>query len=1052
MKSTPQYAELHCVSNFTFLRGASRPEELVEAAAALGYQAIAITDECSMAGVVRAHSQAKKTAIKLIIGNEFRLAHGCRLVLLARNHCGYTQLCSLISEGRCDAEKGNYSLGPDQFANAASDDCIAILVPPRIDRTGTDPLTNETLDTETISETIEWLKKTYTYSWLSLTLLHHNEDQSYTKRIQSLAAKHKLPIVATGDVHMHTRQRRALQDVVTCIREHCTLQTAGRKLSTNGEQHLQKVSRIVSRYPASLINESVKIAALCDFSLDELHYEYPKELVPDNLKPIEHLRRLTNQGMQSRWPSGASEEVIQQIEAELGLIEELHYEHYFLTVQDIVRFAREKSILCQGRGSAANSAVCFCLGITEVDPMRMSMLFERFISKERNEPPDIDVDFEHERREEVIQYIYNKYGRHRTALAATVISYRRRSAIRDVGKVLGLQEEQIDALAKSMAWWDGTDVIPERLTEMGFAPDSQLMKRFAWLMDQIIGFPRHLSQHVGGFVISHQTLSTLVPIENAAMPDRTIIQWDKDDLEELGLLKVDVLALGMLSCIRKCFALLQNHRGITYSMASIPAEDQATYTMIQNADTIGVFQIESRAQMSMLPRLRPRNFYDLVIEIAIVRPGPIQGGMVNPYLKRRQGIEPVTYPNKALEKVLKRTLGVPVFQEQVMELAMVAAGFSAGEADELRRSMAAWRRVGTVERFRERLMHGMHSNGYDDEFADAVFKQIRGFGEYGFPESHAASFALLVYVSAWLKCHEPAIFCCAILNSLPMGFYAPSDLVSDARRHKVNVLEVHVNKSEYDHTMVPATDASETSDITTQELAVQLGFRLVRNLSNDAIERIVDTRKHGPYHSVAELVHRTGINTRDQQALAASGALKSISGDRHRAHWDLLGVEQLPGLLKQASSKDIPQQLPLITEGEDIVADYQSVGLTLGRHPLALLRARLAKQRIITTQQWLQSVPDGRFARVAGLVKVRQRPGSAKGVIFMTTEDETGLANIVIWQNVTERYRQAVIGARLVVVSGTTQREGKVVHLIARQVEDQSNLLGQLTTKSRDFH
>ena len=638
--------------------------------------------------------------------------------------------------------------------------------------------------------------------------------------------------------------------------------------------------------------------------------------------------------------------------------------------------------------------------------------------------------------------------------------------------MLGLQEEQIDALAKSMAWWDGNDVIPERLSEMGFATDSPLMKRFAWLLEQIIGFPRHLSQHVGGFVISHQTLSTLVPTENAAMPERTIIQWDKDDLEELGLLKVDVLALGMLTAIRKCFALLQQHRGITYGMATIPAEDKQTYQMIQKADTIGVFQIESRAQMSMLPRLRPRNFYDLVIEIAIVRPGPIQGGMVNPYLKRRQGLEPVTYPNIALKKVLKRTLGVPVFQEQVMELAMVAAGFSAGEADELRRSMAAWRRVGTVERFRERLMQGMHAKGYDNEFADAVFKQIRGFGEYGFPESHAASFALLVYVSAWLKCHEPAVFCCAIMNSLPMGFYAPSDLVADARRHGVEVLEIDINLSERDHTIKPchaqnqaenqaenqaANHASSHQDNnstdSTKELAVQLGFRLVKNLSRDAIDRITEQREQsGDYQSINDLVNRTRINTRDQQALAASGALKSISGNRHHAHWELLGVEQLPGLLHHASSEDIPQQLPLISEGEDIVADYQSFGFTLGRHPLALLREQLSSKRIITTQHWLQTVSNGQFARIAGLVKVRQRPGSARGVIFMTTEDETGLANIIIWQNVTERCRQAVIGSRLVVISGTTQREGEVVHLVARHIEDNSSMLGELAIRSRDFH
>ena len=1058
MKSSQPYAELHCISNFTFLRGASRPEELVVSAAKLGYRAIAITDECSMAGIVRAHTQAKKTGIKLIIGCEFRLEHGFRLILLARDHTGYTSLCSLISDARCNADKGEYLIKEGRLEKVDSEHCIAILIPPRFYNRHRDPEQSNTGNSvNTTGNTLRWFKETFIHHWMSLTILHTTNDQNQTSQTLSLAAQHGIPLVASGDVHMHARHRRALQDVVTCIRENCTLQNAGRKLLTNGEQHLRSPHSIYELYPIAAIQETIKIAELCDFNLEQLNYQYPQELVPCNKKPIDHLRQLTEAGMQCRWPDGASEEVAEQIEAELSLIKELSYEHYFLTVQDIVRFAREKHILCQGRGSAANSAVCFCLGITEVDPMRMSMLFERFISKERNEPPDIDVDFEHERREEVIQYIYNKYGRHRTALAATVVSYRRRSSIRDVGKVLGLQEEQIDALSKSMAWWDGNDVIPERLDEMGFAADSPLIKRFAWLLEQITGFPRHLSQHVGGFVISHQTLSTLVPIENAAMPDRTIIQWDKDDLEELGLLKVDVLALGMLTAIRKCFSLLQRHRGITWSMATVPAEDKQTYDMIQKADTIGVFQIESRAQMSMLPRLRPRNFYDLVIEIAIVRPGPIQGGMVNPYLKRRQGLEPVTYPNIALKKVLKRTLGVPVFQEQVMELAMVAAGFSAGEADELRRSMAAWRRVGTVERFRERLVEGMHAKGYDDEFAEAVFRQIRGFGEYGFPESHAASFALLVYVSAWLKCHEPAAFCCAIMNSLPMGFYSPSDLVADARRHDVTVLEIDINLSAYDHTLVDHTlvaDTSQQSDTQDEtSFAVQLGFRLVRNLSHDAVDRINEQRElAGPYQSIPDLVNRTRINTRDQQALAASGALKSISGDRHRAHWDLLGVEQLPGLLGNASSEDIPQQLSLISEGEDIVADYQSIGFTLGRHPLALLRRKLAAKRIITTQQWLQTVEDGKFARVAGLVKVRQRPGSAKGVIFMTTEDETGLANIIIWQNVTERCRQAVIGSRLVVISGTTQREGEVVHLVARHIEDNSWMLGDLTAKSRDFH
>lgn len=1039
MHTTTKYTELHCLSNFTFLRGASRPEELVEAAGQLGYQALAITDECTMAGVVRAHTQAKKTGIKLIIGTELLLEHGFKLILLARNHQGYTSLCSLITDARHSAPKGEYLIAPGRLDQV--EHCIAILVPA--------PLASA----ESCHDMLQWFRQAFKQAWLALTLLHERTDSAHTQNVHDLALQHQLPVVACGNVHMHCRMRRALQDVVTCIRENCTLQNAGRKLYANGERHLRHPQTLAALYPAAALQESQRIASLCEFSLDELNYEYPHELVPTNTTATDYLRKLTYQGAKIRWPDGASDSVNHQIERELTLIQELNYEHYFLTVHDIVRFARENHILCQGRGSAANSAVCFCLLITEVDPMRMSMLFERFISRERNEPPDIDVDFEHERREEVIQYIYGKYGRHRTALAATVISYRRRSAVRDVGKVLGLQEDQIDTLSKSLAWWDGNDVIPDRLIEMGFSADSPLMKRFAWLLEQILGFPRHLSQHVGGFVISHHPLASLVPVENASMPDRTVIQWDKDDLEDLGLLKVDVLALGMLTAIRKCFTLLQQHRGASYSMANVPAEDHATYQMIQKADTVGVFQIESRAQMSMLPRLRPENFYDLVIEVAIVRPGPIQGGMVNPYLKRRQGLEPVTYPNKALERVLKRTLGVPVFQEQVMELAMVAAGFSPGEADELRRSMAAWRRVGTVERFRKRLMDGMEGNGYDETFADAVFRQIRGFGEYGFPESHAASFALLVYVSAWLKCHEPAAFCCAIMNSLPMGFYSPSDLVADARRHHVEVREIDINISLRDHFLQPVESDHKTNSDIKQEFAVRLGFRLVKNLSRNGTERLIHEREQkGPYQSIEELVRRTRINAKDQQALAAAGALESISGNRHRAHWDLLGVEHLPGLLEQASAPDIPQQLPLITEGEDIIADYQSIGFTLGRHPLALLRKQLSKRRILTTQQWLETKSNGQFARIAGLVKVRQRPGSAKGVIFMTTEDETGLANIVIWQNVTERYRKAVLGARLVVISGTTQREGEVVHLIARSLEDNTWMLGDLATDSRDFH
>lgn len=1040
------YAELHCISNFSFLRGASRPEELVETAIALGYSALAITDECSMAGVVRAYGKAKELLSKecsdaagnqppdfrLIIGSEFELeGDGFRLVALARTFPGYRSLCTLISESRRSAEKGHYDLTREMLERTDFSCCSLILVPPYYPQ-----------KRDRLLPYFDWFKQLAPDGHIALELHYGQYDHQHRNWLIRTSEQTGIPLVATGDVHMHQRQRRALQDVLTCVRHGCTLDTAGRRLFPNGERYLRHPDALRATYPKDTLAASVAIAQQCTFDMSELNYRYPREIVPDGISPSAYLRQLTFEGVRWRWPQGVDDAVIDQINHELELVSDMRYEQYFLTVYDVVRFARERRILCQGRGSAANSAVCFCLGITEVDPSRTSMLFERFISRERDEPPDIDVDFEHERREEVIQYIYEKYGRDRAAIAATVSCYRKRSAIRDIGKVLGLQQEQIDALSKSLAWWDGSDVIGERLQEMGFDAKSLLFKRFAWLLEQILGFPRHLSQHVGGFVIADETLATLVPVENAAMPDRTIIQWDKDDLEELGLLKVDVLALGMLTAIRKCFDLIHAYTGVRHTMASIPPNDTATYDMICRADTMGVFQIESRAQMSMLPRLRPRNYYDLVIEVAIVRPGPIQGGMVNPYLKRRQGIEPVTYPNMELKRVLQRTLGVPVFQEQVMEIAMVAAGFSAGEADHLRRSMAAWRRVGAVTRFRDQLIEGMMNKGYDQEFAESIFKQIEGFGEYGFPESHAASFALLVYVSCWLKCHEPAAFLCAMLNSQPLGFYDPSDLTQDARRHGVQVLPVDINLSEWDHTLIKGDDGNA---------AVRLGFRLVNRLSRNGGDQLLAARAKSLFVSATDLVHRSGINHADQQALAIAGALEPISGDRHHAQWDLLGVESLPGLLKDASASEAPLQLPLPTEGENIVADYMGTGLTLGRHPLALLREKLRKKRILNSDEWSQ-VANGRHARVAGIIKVRQRPGSASGVLFMTLEDETGSINVVIWPQVVDTFRREVLGATMVSVAGVTQREGDVVHLIARKIEDLSWMLGSLATHSRNFH
>ncbi|MDX1434588.1 MAG: error-prone DNA polymerase, partial [Gammaproteobacteria bacterium] len=786
----PGYAELHALSNFSFLRGASHPEELVLRAAQLGYAALAITDECSFAGVVRAHTAARSCDLPLIVGTEVSLADGPRLTLLATDRAAYGRLSRLVTRGRRAADKGSYRLTRADVEEEGLTGCLALW------------LAGAGRPEEECLEHGRWLIERFPdRAWLAAERLCGAVDRLHLDHLIRLGERTGLPLTAAGDVHMHARSRRALQDTLTAVRLGCTVAEVGLELYTNGERHLRGRRRLAQLYPRALLEESVAIAERCRFSLDELRYEYPEELVPAGLTPAGHLRRLTEEGIRTRWPGGIPAALRRQIEHELALIAELAYEPYFLTVHDVVRFARGRGILCQGRGSAANSAVCFCLGITEVDPARMSMLFERFISRERNEPPDIDVDFEHERREEVIQYIYAKYGRHRAAIAATVITYQPRSAVRDVGKALGLEPGQVDRLAKSLAWWDGERVLRERFGELGFDARSPVLRRLATLVESLVGFPRHLSQHTGGFVIARDDLSALVPIENAAMAERTVIQWDKDDLESLGLLKVDVLALGMLSAIHKSFDLIAAWRGRALTMATVPAEDPAVYEMIQHADTVGVFQIESRAQMAMLPRMKPACFYDLVIEVAIVRPGPIQGGMVHPYLRRRQGLEPVSYPSEAVREVLVRTLGVPIFQEQAMQLAVVAAGFSPGEADGLRRAMAAWRRRGGLGPFEQRLIEGMRTRGYSEEFARQIFNQIQGFGDYGFPESHSASFALLVYVSAWLKRHEPAVFTCALLNSQPMGFYAPAQLVRDAREHDVEVRGVDVTASEWDCTL-----------------------------------------------------------------------------------------------------------------------------------------------------------------------------------------------------------------------------------------------------------
>ena len=767
----PAYAELHCLSNFTFLRGASHPEELVKRAAALGYRALALTDECSLAGVVRAHVAAKDVGLPLVIGSEIRLQDGPSLVLLATGREGYGNLSQLITCGRRRTKKGGYSLCRNDLEGGLPG-CLVLLAP----------------DGRYDAEHARFVAERFAgRAWIAAELLQGPDDRARLAGLRELGKVSGLPLVAAGDVHMHVRSRKALQDTLTAIRLRTTVRACGHALYPNAERHLRLLSRLARIYPPELLEETVRVAERCKFSLDELRYEYPEELVPTGETPASHLRKLTEKGLGWRFTNGVPEEIRKLIDHELALIAELKYEPFFLTVYDVVEFARAKKILCQGRGSAANSAVCYALGITEIDPARMNGLFERFVSKERHEPPDIDVDFEHDRREEVIQYVYGKYGRDRAAIAATLITYRPKSALRDVGKALGLDLDQVDRLAKNLAWWDDRSSLPQRILEVGLDPASPIIQRTIKLALALLGFPRHLSQHVGGFVISRGPLERLVPIENAAMKDRSVIEWDKDDLDALGLLKVDVLALGMLSAIRRSLDLIGAWRGKPFTVADIPAEDPMVYEMIRHADTIGVFQIESRAQMSMLPRLKPKDFYDLVIEIAIVRPGPIQGDMVHPYLRRRDGIEPVEYPSDAVKSVLKRTLGVPIFQEQVMQLAVVAAGFTPGKADQLRRSMASWRRNGDIERFREPLINGMLERHYTREFAERIYGQILGFGEYGFPESHSASFALIAYSSAWIKRYHPAAFLAALLNSQPMGFYTPSQLVQDARRHGVEV-------------------------------------------------------------------------------------------------------------------------------------------------------------------------------------------------------------------------------------------------------------------------
>ena len=1053
------YCELACSSNFSFLRGASHPEELVVQAKQLGLSGLCITDRNSLAGVVRGHMAAKEAGLAY--------APGCRLVFAdttpdilvwPKSRLAWGQLCELLTLGKRRTVKGGCELYLQDLLDHGTGLLMA-LVPDRAD--------------EVLETCLEKLATAFPHHVHVAVMRNHNaRDQRRLSMFAKLATSHKVPLIAIGDVLYHHPDRRPLQDVLTCIREHETLQSIGTRLEPNAERHLRPPAEMQRLFKGheEAVEQTANLFAQIDFSLDELRYQYPEDPVFEELgnRPLpsqEALERLTAIGLKKRYPKGAPQKVIDAIAHETRLIGKLDYAPYFLTVYDIVRFARSKSILCQGRGSAANSSICFCLGITEVDPGKVSLLFERFISEERNEPPDIDVDFEHERREEVIQYIYAKYGRDKAGLAATVISYRSRSALREVGKVFGLSDDAITAISGTKWGSYSREIEAEDARRAGLDPSDKYLKQMLGLASQIIGFPRHLSQHVGGFVISRDRLSSLIPIENAAMQDRTIVEWDKDDLESLGMLKIDVLALGMLTCIRKAYSFLQSHYGRTETLSSLPDEDEATYDMICRADTIGVFQIESRAQMSMLPRLKPRSYYDLVIEVAIVRPGPIQGDMVHPYLRRRQGKEPVSFPKEELAEVLGKTLGVPLFQEQAMNIAIVAAKFSPGEADKLRRAMATFRRVGTINSFRDKMVEGMVLNGYDREFAEHCFKQIEGFGDYGFPESHAASFALLVYVSCWLKCHYPDVFCAAILNSQPMGFYAPAQLIRDAREHGVDVRDVDINHSMWLSTLEPNAKAlpisrqyREQEPTQKNTHAVRLGLQQVKGFGEDDANLLIEHRASG-YDSVRDLWMRSGLTRRVIEKLADADCFRSIGMNRRDALWavkaldPLSSSERLP-LFAAADAQDLQREpdihLPPMPLGEHVINDYQSLSYSLKAHPLSFLRQRLLQDRYVNSEA-LQTTPGERMVKVAGLVLVRQRPGSAKGVIFATIEDETGVANIIVWPKAFEKYRTVILGSRCIGVRGRLQTEDGVIHVVAHHLEDLTPLLAEISTLADDM-
>jgi error-prone DNA polymerase len=1035
-----RYAELHCRSNYSFLEGASHPDELVNRAHELGYSALAIADRNTLAGVVRAHEAARETDLKLLIGAEVIASNCSPLVLLATDQDAYSRLSTLLTVGRRNAPKGECHLSQRDIEDHA-DGLLAVSSARFVSMRHGKPSPK--------SVAANWLKDVFKDRCWMLAELHlGSHDATLLKNWQQLSAQAGIPLAAANDVHYHVRERQRLHDVLTAIRHTTTVDLLGNRRFSNGERFLRPIKELEALFAAApeLLDRTAEIADRCSFCMSQLKYEYPVELVPEGMTSSQHLANLTWAGAQDRYPNGVPEKVRSLIEHELKLIRELKYEGYFLTVWDLVKFARERDILCQGRGSAANSAVCFCLKVTSVDPDKIDVLFERFVSKERDEAPDIDVDFEHERREEVLQYIYEKYGRDRAAMTAEVITYRHRSAVREVGKALGLSLDRVDVLSKTLEHYKDDSGLETRLREAGLNPDSPVSKQLVSIVHELVGFPRHLSQHVGGMVITQRPISEIVPIENAAMADRTVIQWDKNDLETLGILKVDCLSLGMLTAIRKCFHMIEKHTGRELTLATVPAEDPLVYAMASRADTIGVFQIESRAQMSMLPRLKPQCYYDLVIEVAIVRPGPIQGDMVHPYLRRRNGDEPVEFPDDRIRAVLEKTLGVPIFQEQAMRLAIVAAGFTPGEADQLRRAMGAWRKRGIMDQFREKLIEGMLANGYEREFGERLFRQLQGFGEYGFPESHAASFALLVYVSLWLKKHYPGAFTASLLNSQPMGFYAPAQLVRDSKEHGVAILPIDVNRSDWDCLLEPVSNTGTF----TQQFALRLGFRLISGLSESHIQQLVAERESSPFSSLDEFTRRTGFSNALLTRLSKADAFNSIAHGRRSAMWQSMPAQEKSPLLDNVVTDATPKSLPDMSPQREVSADYESHGLTLRAHPMTYLRDEVRQLKGVSAVE-LRELRAGRHIKVAGLVLLRQRPSTANGITFVTLEDESGFTNLVIRPDIWERHHRVARTASALLVHGTLQKENDVIHVMVEWMDDLSEKVDDLRSRSRDF-